>query len=67
MRSVVTIASILMLFLSASYVSAQDDVFVSRSTACSINPGYTMADVVDSINESAKTLREDATEKTGTG
>ena len=47
MKSVITIASILMLFLSASYVSAQDDVFVSRSTACSINPGYTMADVVE--------------------
>ena len=47
MKSYITITSILMLSLSASYVSAQDNVLVSRSTACSINPGYTMADVVE--------------------
>lgn len=47
MKSVITIASILMLSLSASYVSAQDDVFVSRTRGCTINPGYTMADVVE--------------------
>ena len=39
---------------------------VSKATE-SIKDDDTMADVVDSINESAKTLREDATEKTGTG
>ena len=33
----------------------------------SITDDDAMSDVVDSINESAKTLREDATEKTGTG
>jgi len=33
----------------------------------SIKEDDTMAGVVDSINESAKTLREDATEKTGAG
>jgi len=42
----------------------KDDV--SKATE-SIKDDDTMADVVDSINESAKTLREDATEKTGTG
>ena len=47
MKSVITIASVVMLFLSASYVSAQDNVRVRRSTACSIHPGYTMADVVE--------------------
>jgi|TARA_B100001540_G_scaffold25972_1_gene21442 sec-independent protein translocase protein TatB len=44
--------------------SIKDDV--SKATE-SIKDDDTMADVVDSINESAKTLREDATEKTGTG
>jgi len=44
--------------------SIKDDV--SKATE-SIKEDDTMADVVDSINESAKTLREDATEKTGTG
>ena len=44
--------------------SIKDDV--SKATE-SIKYDDTMADVVDSINESAKTLREDATEKTGTG
>ncbi len=44
--------------------SIKDDV--SKATE-SIKGDDTMADVVDSINESAKTLREDATEKTGTG
>ena len=39
---------------------------VSKATE-SIKDDDTMADVVDSINESAKTLREDASEKTGTG
>ena len=43
--------------------SIKDDV--SKATE-SIKDDDTMADVVDSINESAKTLREDATEKTGT-
>ena len=47
MKSVITVASILMLSLSASYVSAQDDVFISRTRGCTINPGYTMADVVE--------------------
>ena len=47
MKSVIVITSLLMLSLSASYVSAQDDVFVRSSTACSIDPGYTMADVVE--------------------
>ena len=47
MKSVITITSIVMLSLGASYVSAQDNVLASRSTACSINPGYTMADVVE--------------------
>ena len=42
----------------------KDDV--SKATE-SIKDDDTMADVVDSINESAKTLREDATEKTGAG
>ena len=44
--------------------SIKDDV--SKATE-SIKDDDTMADVVGSINESAKTLREDATEKTGTG
>ena len=44
--------------------SIKDDV--SKATE-SIKDDDTMADVVDSINESAKTLREDATEKTGSG
>ena len=44
--------------------SIKDDV--GKATE-SIKDDDTMADVVDSINESAKTLREDATEKTGTG
>ena len=44
--------------------SIKDDV--SKATE-SIKEDDTMAGVVDSINESAKTLREDATEKTGTG
>ena len=44
--------------------SIKDDV--SKATE-SIKDDDTMADVVESINESAKTLREDATEKTGTG
>ena len=44
--------------------SIKDDV--SKATE-SIKDDDTMADVVDSINESAKTLREDATEKTGAG
>ena len=44
--------------------SIKDDV--SKATE-SIKDDDTMADVVDSINESAKTPREDATEKTGTG
>ena len=44
--------------------SIKDDV--SKATE-SIKDDDTMADVVDSINESAKTIREDATEKTGTG
>ena len=47
MKSVITITSIVMLSLGASYVSAQDNVLASQSTACSINPGYTMADVVE--------------------
>ena len=42
----------------------KDDV--SKATE-SIKEDDTMAGVVDSINESAKTLREDATEKTGAG
>ena len=44
--------------------SIKDDV--SKATE-SIKKDDTMAGVVDSINESAKTLREDATEKTGSG
>jgi len=44
--------------------SIKDDV--SKATE-SIKKDDTMAGVVDSINESAKTLREDATEKTGAG
>ncbi len=44
--------------------SIKDDV--SKATE-SIKEDDTMAGVVDSINESAKTLREDATEKTGAG
>ena len=44
--------------------SIKDDV--SKATE-SIKEDDTMAGVVDSINESAKTLREDATEKTGSG
>ena len=44
--------------------SIKDDV--SKATE-SIKDDDTMAGVVDSINESAKTLREDATEKTGAG
>ncbi|MGB1714599.1 MAG: Sec-independent protein translocase protein TatB [Arenicellales bacterium] len=44
--------------------SIKDDV--SKATE-SIKEDNTMAGVVDSINESAKTLREDATEKTGAG
>ena len=44
--------------------SIKDDV--SKATE-SIKKDDTMAGVVESINESAKTLREDATEKTGAG
>ena len=44
--------------------NTKDDV--SKATE-SIKEDDTMAGVVDSINESAKTLREDATEKTGAG
>jgi len=44
--------------------SIKDDV--SKATE-SIKDDGAMTDVIDSINESAKTLREDATEKTGTG
>ena len=44
--------------------SIKDDV--SKATE-SIKEDDTMAGVVDSINESARTLREDATEKTGAG
>ena len=47
MKSVITITSILMLSLGTSYVSAQENVLASRTRACTINPGYTMADVVE--------------------
>jgi len=48
--------------------SIKDDVSkdLNRATE-SIKDDDAMTDVVDSINESAKTLREDASEKTGTG
>tara|TARA_B100000475_G_C14935324_1_gene289267 strand:- start:45 stop:401 length:357 start_codon:yes stop_codon:yes gene_type:complete len=47
--------------------SIKDDVSkdLNRATE-SIKDDDAMTDVVDSINESAKTLREDASEKTGT-
>ena len=44
--------------------SIKDDV--SKATE-SIKDDGAMTDVIDSINESAKTLREDAAEKPGTG
>ena len=42
----VTVATLLVLFLGSSSVAAQTNVLASRTTACMINPGYTMADVV---------------------
>ena len=46
MKIGVTVAALLVLFLGSSSVAAQTNVLASRTTACMINPGYTMADVV---------------------
>ena len=47
MKSAISVASTFMLLLGASYVSAQDNVLATRTMACTINSGYTMADVVE--------------------
>ena len=46
MRTGITIATLLVLFLGTSSVSAQRNVLASVSRVCTINPGYSIADVV---------------------
>ncbi len=43
----ITIATLVVLFLGTSSVAAQTVVLAERTMACSLNPGYTIADVVE--------------------
>ncbi len=47
MRIDLTIAILFVSLLGASSVSAQTVVLANRTTACTLNPAYTMADVVE--------------------
>ena len=47
MKSVITVTTTLTLCLGASFASAQGNVLATRTMACTINSGYTMADVVE--------------------
>ncbi len=47
MKSAVTMAMLLVVCLGTSSVSAQTVVLAERTMACSLNPGYTIADVVE--------------------
>ena len=47
MKSSITITTLLVLLLGTSSAFAQTDVRSVRSLACTINEGYTMADVVE--------------------
>ena len=46
MRIDLTIATLFVLFLGSSSVAAQSNVFAGQTRACTINSGYTIADVV---------------------
>ena len=47
MKIGITVAALSVVFLGTASVSAQDTVRAERTVACTINPGYTMADVVE--------------------
>ena len=47
MKIGITVATLLVLFLGSSFVAAQTVVLAERTMACSLNPGYTIADVVE--------------------
>jgi hypothetical protein len=47
MKSSITITALLVLLLGTSSAFAQTNVSSVRSLACTINEGYTMADVVE--------------------
>ena len=47
MKNSVTIPTFLILFLGTSPVFAQTNVIANRVRACNVNPGYSMADVVE--------------------
>ena len=47
MKNSLTIPTFLILFLGTSSVFAQTNVIANRVRACNVNPGYSMADVVE--------------------
>jgi hypothetical protein len=58
----VIISMLSAILLGVSLATAQTNVIVSRSTGCTINPGYTMADVVETARNFA--WSEDAAPQT---
>ncbi|MEE2790172.1 MAG: hypothetical protein VX453_00900, partial [Acidobacteriota bacterium] len=47
MKTGITVATLLVFFLGSSFAAAQTVVVAERTVACSLNPGYTIADVVE--------------------
>ena len=47
MKTSITVSALSVVFLGTASVSAQTNVLANVTTACTINPGYTMADVVE--------------------